>query len=181
MRHIVLVGLMGSGKTTVGARLAAALGWRHRDSDADLRDATGRTARELAEDDGIDRLHEMELQHLLGALGEAEPSVISAAASVIDEPRARAALDDPTIQVVWLRIDPATAARRAAPARGGDHRPAPEPLEDQARRRDPLFAELADVPIDVMSPEAAGGPDAVVERIIAALPAGDAMTGSGSG
>jgi shikimate kinase len=177
MRHIVIVGLMGSGKTTVGARLAAALGWRHRDSDADLEAATGRTARALAEADGIDRLHAMELQHLLDALAEPEPSVISAAASIIDEPRGRDALTDPTIEVVWLRIDPVTAARRAAP--GDDHRPAPEPLEDQARRRDPLFAGVADVPVDVAGPDASGGPDAVVQRILGALPASDAMTGSG--
>ena len=171
MRHIVVVGLMGSGKTTVGARLANALGWRHRDSDADLHDATGRTARELADDEGIERLHEMELQHLLDALADRDPSVISAAASVIDEPRARDALQDPTIEVVWLRIDPVTAERRAAP--GDDHRPAPEPLEDQARRRDPLFSSVADVPVDVAGP-AAGGPDDVVQRILATLPAGDA-------
>ena len=41
MGHIVLVGLMGSGKTTVGAALAAALGVPLRDSDADIERDTG--------------------------------------------------------------------------------------------------------------------------------------------
>ena len=154
-----------------------ALGWQHRDSDADLQARTGKTARELAAADGIDRLHEMELQHLLDALAEPEPSVISAAASVIDAPQGRAALEDPSIAVIWLRIDPQTARHRASP--GNAHRPAPEPLADQARRRDPLFASVADVAVDVAGPASPGGPDAIVERILAALPVGDAVTGGG--
>ena len=144
-RHLVVVGLMGSGKTTVGKAVAAALGRRHRDSDAELQAAHGRTARELGDDIGIERLHELELGLLLDALAAPEPSVISAAASTIDEPDGRAALAEPGVLVAWLRIDPASAARRARP---GDHRPQPEDLAVQAARRDPLFAAVADVVLD---------------------------------
>jgi shikimate kinase len=158
--HVVIVGLMGSGKTTVGAALAAALGRPHRDSDADLLAATGRTARELADDVGIVALHDLELRHLLDALGEPDPVVISAAASTIDEPAGRAALDDPGITVVWLRVDPAAAAARQA---ADDHRPLPEALEVQARRRDPLFTALADVVVDARRPI-----DEIVAAVLAA-------------
>ena len=48
MRHIVLVGLMGAGKTTVGRRLAARLGWPWHDSDAEITASTGLTVRELS-------------------------------------------------------------------------------------------------------------------------------------
>ena len=148
-RHIVVVGLMGSGKTTVGRALAAALGWRHRDSDAELGASHGRTARELADEIGVRRLHDLELRQLLDAVAASEPSVVSPAASIIDEPDGRAALAEPGVFVVWLRIDPTAAARRARP---GDHRPKPEPLAAQAARRDPLFAAAADVAIDAGQP-----------------------------
>ena len=155
--HIVIVGLMGSGKTTVGAAVAAALGRPHRDSDADLLAATGRTARELAVDIGIVPLHGLELQHLVDALAEPDPVVVSAAASTIDEPAGRAALADPAVTVVWLQVHPEAAVARHAP---DDHRPLPEALEIQAQRRDPLFAELADLAVDARRP---------VEEIVAAV------------
>ena len=148
-RHVVVVGLMGSGKTTLGKAVATALGWPHRDSDAELEAAHGRTARALGDDIGIERLHELELRLLLEALAAPEPSVISAAASTIDEPEGRAALAAPDVFVAWLRIDPETAARRARP---GDHRPKPEDLAVQAARRDPLFAAVADVVLDARRP-----------------------------
>ncbi len=148
-RHLVVIGLMGSGKTTVGKALAAALGWRHRDSDTELEATHGRTARQLGDDIGIERLHELELDLLLEALAAPEPSVVSAAASTIDEPDGRAALADPGVFVAWLRIDPTSAERRARP---GDHRPKPEDLAVQAARRDPLFAAVADVALDAGRP-----------------------------
>lgn len=147
-RHVVLMGLMGSGKSSVGAAVAAALGWPHRDSDVDLRTATGRSARQIAAADGIDALHALELDHLLDALATSGPSVISAAASVIDDPGARDALEDPSVLVVWLRVSAATAARRMTSA---DHRPRPEAVQVQAARRDPWFASVADLVIDADS------------------------------
>ena len=66
--HIVLVGLMGSGKTTVGAALAAALDVPLRDSDADIERERGLRGRDIAERDGIEALHALEARHLLDAL-----------------------------------------------------------------------------------------------------------------
>ena len=148
-RHIVVMGLMGSGKTTIGRALAERLGLPYRDSDADIEADEGRTAREIAATDGVERLHDLELAHLGRRLGEPGRSVISAAASVIDEPSARPLLEAPGVTVVWLRIDPATAARRAA---RGDHRPSPEPLVEQAARRDPVFRAVADIEVDAGLP-----------------------------
>jgi shikimate kinase len=159
--HLVVVGLMGSGKTTVGVALAEALGRPHRDSDADIESAHGRTAREIAATDGVDALHVLELAHLRQVLSDPTASVVSAAASVIDDPEGRELLARPGIAVVWLRIDPATAARRAS---RGDHRPSPEPLAAQAERRDPAFRAVADVEIDAGLPVAD-----IVEQVLAAM------------
>ena len=157
-RHVVLIGLMGSGKTTVGRALAEALGRPFRDSDADLLAQTGVSARDLAARDGVDALHALELGHVLDALRAPTPAVISAAASVIDDPRGRAALAAPGVRVAWLRIDPATAAARMI---GGDHRPIHEPLAAQAARRDPWFQAAASLVVDGAGDSA----EAIVDRL----------------
>ena len=157
--HVVLLGLMGSGKSTVGRALAKRLGRPFRDSDPDIEAATGRSAHDIAEEDGIDALHVLEVRHLLDALDATEPLVIAAAAYVIEDTTVQTALSDrERMTPIWLRGDPAILARQAAT---GDHRPDFGPLqstlEDQARRRDPLFEALDPITIDIgdESPEAA--------------------------
>jgi shikimate kinase len=150
--HVVVVGLMGSGKTVVGRRLAARLDWPWRDSDREIEAATGHTVRELRDRDGVDAMHALETRHLIDALGAPEPSVISAAASTVEVPECRAAMTAPGVAVVWLRARPETLARRFK-ARDS-HRPeygaSPEAfLAEQAERRNPLFASLDPIVIDV--------------------------------
>jgi shikimate kinase len=167
VRHIVLVGLMGAGKTTVGRRLADRLGWPWRDSDADIEAATGLTVRELRDRDGVDAMHDLEAAQLLHALAEPGGSVVSAAASVVDAEPCRTALSSPGVAVVWLRGSPAVLAARF-PA--GDHRPAygasPEAfLTQQAERREPLLRTLEPIVIDVDEVD----PDDAVAQVIEAL------------
>ena len=156
MGHIVLVGLMGSGKTTVGAALAAALGVQHRDSDTDIERETGMTGREHEARGGIDALHALEARHLLDALGGTEASVISTAASILDDPACRRALQDPAHLVVWLDASPAALMARLRP---DDHRPAIGPdmaevLERQTVQREPALREVADLTLDATRPPA---------------------------
>jgi len=167
VRHAVLVGLMGAGKTTVGRRLAARLGWEWHDSDAEIEAATGLTVRELRERDGVDAMHDLEAAQLLHALAGPGPSVISAAASVVDFEACRTALAAPDLAVIWLRGSPDVLADRF-PA--GQHRPAygasPSAfLEQQAERREPLLRALDPVVIDVDAID----PDEAVEQAIQAL------------
>jgi shikimate kinase len=77
--------------------------------------------------------------------------VICAAASVIENLAARAALREPGLLVIWLQASPALLAARFASL---PHRPiyGPDPeivARDQARVRDPLFAALEPIVIDV--------------------------------
>jgi shikimate kinase len=157
LRHIVLVGLMATGKTTVGRGLAEALGWPFSDSDAWIERELGKTVKALADEIGIDEMHELEAAHLLQALAEPGPSVIAAAASTIDNPTCREELADPGVTVIWLRGDPAALARRFDVQR---HRPrfglAPEQLlAEQAAERDPLFRALDPIVVDTDSRMAA--------------------------
>jgi shikimate kinase len=156
MGHVVLVGLMGSGKTTVGVPLAAALDVAYLDSDAEIRRETGLSARELAARDGIDVLHEREARHLLAALAHHAPSVISAAASTLDDPTCRASLRARRHLVVWLRASPADIATRLRP---DDHRPdfgadLKDVIERQAVRRTAALQEVADITLDATKPPA---------------------------
>jgi shikimate kinase len=117
--HVVLVGLMGSGKTTVGRRLAARLERQFVDGDEELERATGRTAREIADADGVPALLVLEARVLLDALARPVRAVIAAAASVVDDAGCRRALRSPGVTVVRLRARPDTLAARHA---GGSHR-----------------------------------------------------------
>lgn len=159
---------MASGKTTVGSRLAARLGWAWRDSDVDIEATSWLTVRELRERDGLDAMHAREAEHLLAALAAPERSVISAAASVIDEPACRAALAASDIAVLWLRAEPALLAERFGSP--DEHRPiyGPEPaafLAEQAARREPHLGGIGAHAIDI----AGLTPDELVARAIEAL------------
>jgi shikimate kinase len=149
--RIVLLGLMGSGKTTMGKALATKLAWPLLDSDFQLERSTGLTAREIRDADGTDALHRAEAAALLDALDGPGPAIVAAAASTIEDPAARAAIGRPGIIPIWLRASPAVLARRFG---GKAHRPIygsdPEAVaREQALVRDPLFAALNPIVIEV--------------------------------
>ena len=148
--HVVLLGLMGAGKTEVGRILAERLGRELVDGDDVLEEENGRTAREIAERDGLAALHRLEAVIVLEALARAEPAVIGPAASVIESPEVRDALR-PHL-VVWLT---ASAEHLAADVADGEHRPLvhdgdPLPImQRQLAVRQPLATELATLVLDV--------------------------------
>jgi shikimate kinase len=108
----------------------------------------GVPAATLARRGGIDALHRAEAAVLRDALTGASPAVVAAAASTIEDPEVRAALRHGAY-VVWLRADPdVLVARLPSPTRPfGDQDPA-RLVAEQARRRDPLFAQVADVTVE---------------------------------
>lgn len=145
-RPVVVLGLMGAGKTTVARGLAQRWHRPLRDSDEDLERTTGRTARELADVIGAEGLHDLEARHLLDNLRPGNPApVIAAAASTVENGGCREALTGAT--VVWIDPDRRDLLERVA---SGPHRPHYSPdlgrmLQDMDERRRPYFEQVANV------------------------------------
>lgn len=167
-RHLVVLGLMASGKTSLGRELARLLGRPLHDNDADIEATAGADVRTLALTEGVAAMHEREARHLLDALDSAEPSVITAAASAIERQDCRDALA--AAATVWLDVEPSVLARRFD---DGAHRPTfgrpiGELLVEQHRRRAPLFAAVATLVIHVGEHDRAG-PAELAQRALRAL------------
>jgi shikimate kinase len=163
--RIFLIGLMGSGKTTIGRRLAARTGWPYVDNDALVRDVAGRTAPEIEDAGGVDALHEAELAAFEHALTIAPPVIIGVAGFVVMDPELRARMRGAGT-VVWLRARPETLRTRVG-AGGGrrDDATSLDWIRDVVEERSPVFDEAADIAIDVDRLR----PRLVVEEIVQRL------------
>ena len=150
-RHIVLVGMMGSGKTTVGRMLASRLHRDLLDTDALIEVREGRSVRELFSSNGEDSFRAIEAEVLIESLANPKGAVIAAAGGVVLRRENREALHASGARVVWLRADPVVLAERV---KGGGHRPLLDAdPEGMLRRmhedREPLYREVADLIITV--------------------------------
>ena len=101
--RLLLVGMMGSGKTTVGHLAAARLGWPHLDSDAEVEQATGQSVPEIFVNQGEPAFRAAETAALVRALG-VEPVVVSVAGGAVLDPQNRQLIRE-SGTVVWLRAD----------------------------------------------------------------------------
>jgi shikimate kinase len=162
-----MLGLMGVGKTTIGSALGRELQWPVSDSDQAIEERCGATVRELKDRLGTAGMHQLEAQHLLRALDQEAASVICAAASVVDVPECRRALEGDSAYGVWLQGRAETLAERFA---GGAHRPvfgsdSEAVFRRQLGERSRWFAEVARhrVSVDGRTPEE------IVRDILAAL------------
>ena len=164
--HVFIVGMMGSGKTTVGRLLAERLGWRHLDSDEQVGRDTGQTVPEIFAQRGEPAFRAAEARALAAAAVMDTPTVVSVAGGAVLDPDNRHVLQHNGV-VVWLRARVDTLARRVGDGAGrpllGDD-PAAALRHLYAQRR-PVYQELAQVVVDVDDVDAR----TVAERVLAAL------------
>jgi shikimate kinase len=171
--RVLLIGMMGAGKTTVGKALATLLDWPYLDNDVLLERATGKDTRRLQEEDGEAALRRAESLSLTIALTEPGPLVASVAGGVITRP-----LDCERLRaggfVVWLRATIETLTHRVEgtdrPWLGDDPRGAVTRLY---AGRAALYESVATYVIDV---DTLPG-EQIAERIAAALTTAGAPAG----
>ena len=164
-RPVVLVGLMGVGKSTVGRRLAKRLGLSFVDSDAEIEDAAGYPAAEIFERYGETDFRDGE-RRLVARLIEGEVRVIATGGGAYIDQRTRELLNERAI-TIWLDAPVDILAERTsrrdtrAQLRNGDPKAVLERLADERR------ASYAQAHIHVRSGD--GAHKDVVEAIIQAL------------
>ncbi len=161
---VVLVGVPGAGKTTVGQALAERLGVAFRDTDADIERRAGRPIADIFVDDGEPEFRRMEVDAVAVALEECRGVLALGGGAVLD-PATRRSLAART--VVWLRVGLAAAAQRAGlstarPVLMGNVR---AQLRALMEARAPLYEEVATVTLDTDQMDV----DAAVDAVLAVL------------
>jgi shikimate kinase len=162
---VVLVGMPGAGKTSVGRRLAAALGVPFRDADIEIEAAAGCTISDIFELFGEEQFRAGE-RKVLARLLRDSPHVLATGGGAFMDATTRAKIKEKAISV-WLKADLNLLLERVTRK---DHRPllrTPDPraaMEKLLREREAVYSQ-AD--ITVMSDE--GPHETVVKRILAAL------------
>ncbi|MFO7533075.1 MAG: shikimate kinase [Candidatus Limnocylindrales bacterium] len=162
---IVLIGMMGCGKSTVGRALAERTGWRYLDNDELVRAFTGRAAEEIDATDGEAALHRAEADALRYALTMPPPLILSVAAWVAADPGSQALLRAAPA-VVYLRAR--TETLRARIGKGAGRRQDATDMDwlrTRHAQRDAGYRRVATLTIDTDELAA----DAIAQHILEAL------------
>ncbi|HEV7758049.1 MAG TPA: shikimate kinase [Acidimicrobiales bacterium] len=148
-RHVVLVGLPGAGKTSVGRRLAKELDRPFADADEQLELTAGHTIPRIFRERGEEAFRQLETEVLTDLLGRGSPIVIASGGGTIIHERNRVLMSEHAV-VIWLRASAEFLVGRTDPT----HRPllAEDPLAAYARlesERTGLYDEVADAVVDI--------------------------------
>jgi shikimate kinase/3-dehydroquinate synthase len=144
MQMIVLIGLSGSGKTTVGKLLAQALGWHYIDLDQQIEQQTGQTIVSLFATEGEAAFRALERDELAKALDKTQV-VVATGGGVVEDAANRELLRAQAFNV-WLHTPVAILLERLSDKADRPllaKAPATS-LQQMAERRMPLYAEIAD-------------------------------------
>lgn len=146
MNNIVLIGMPGAGKSTVGVVLAKRLGCRFVDSDIVIQEKTGLLLHEIIEKQGLDGF--LKVENEVNASLEAKRSVIATGGSVIYGKEAMEHLKE-TGMVVYLKLSYPAVERRLGDLneRGVAVREG-QSLLDLYRERVPYYERYADIILD---------------------------------
>lgn len=156
MENIILIGMPGCGKTTVGASLANILSRPLKDADAELEQAVGRKITEILPTDGEASFRSLESETLLD-LGKQSGLVIATGGGCVTIPNNYEKLHR-NGTIVWLKRDLDLLPTDGRPLSQTGH------LQEMYQKRAPLYARFAD-----FSVENSGDPQETAEEIIQIL------------
>lgn len=156
MENIILIGMPGCGKTTVGASLAKILSRPLKDADAELEQAVGRKITEILLTDGEASFRSLESETLLN-LGKQSGLVIATGGGCVTIPNNYEKLHR-NGTIVWLKRDLDLLPTDGRPLSQTGH------LQEMYQKRAPLYARFAD-----FSVENSGDPQETAEEIIRIL------------
>ena len=164
-KTLVLVGMMGAGKTSVGRRLAGILGVPFRDADVEIESAAGCTINEIFERYGEPAFRSGERKVIARLLTD-PPHVLAAGGGAFIDEETRQRIKEHAVSI-WLRAPLDLLIQRVLRK---DTRPllrntdSKATLERLLREREPIYAEA-----DLVIESDEGPHDVVVKRIVAAL------------
>lgn len=175
--HVALVGLPGSGKSTIGRQLARRLGRPFIDTDHVIEQRVGLSIREFFEREGEESFRDLE-QSVIDELTLGEPCVLSTGGGAVLRPANRQHLKQRT-QAVYLHSAPEEVFRRLRHDRNRPLLQVPDPLarlRELYTLRDPLYRESARFVVETGRPSVATLVNMVVTQLELAgvLPAPDA-------
>ena len=174
-KSVVLVGLMGAGKTCIGKRLGKRLGMEFVDADQEIEVAADRTVSEIFAQFGEQAFRDGERRVIARLLLE-HPRVIATGGGAFMDPETRANARRSGVSV-WLKADIEILLQRVSRRNnrplleGGDKH---QKLRDLMQLRDPTYAE-ADLIVDTGNEP----PDSTVQKVLDALKGLDAPPDSG--
>ncbi len=145
-RCLVLVGMAGAGKSTLGAVLARKLGWPQLDTDRLIEATCGKNLQDIVDEKGVEEFLRIEEDVVAGLC--VRRCVISTGGSVVYGPRAVAKLRE-SGPIVFLHIGLDVFLSRVGDASGRGFARAPgKTMEDVFAERQPLYRNAAELTVD---------------------------------
>ena len=158
-RSVVLVGMMGAGKSSVGRRLAGRLGVPFVDADAEIESAAAMTIAEIFARHGEPEFRKGEAR-VIARLLDSGPQVLATGGGAVMDPATRALIAEKSISI-WLKADLEVLLRRT---KRRAERPLADRISSLLPQREPFYAQSDITVISRDDPH-----DTVVEDVIAEL------------
>ncbi len=159
-RSIVLVGMMGAGKSSIGRRLASRLGIPFIDADTEIESAAGMTIPEIFEKHGEPYFRAGEAR-VIARLLENGPQVLATGGGSVMDAQTRALIGEKGVSI-WLKADIDVLLKRT---KRRNDRPLVEKIRDLLPLREPLYAQS-----DIIIQSRDEPHDTIIDEIMGELP-----------
>jgi shikimate kinase len=159
-RSIVLIGMMGAGKSSIGRRLAGRLGIPFIDADAEIESAAGMTIPEIFEKHGEPYFRAGEAR-VIARLLDNGPQVLATGGGSVMDPQTRALIGQKGISI-WLKADIDVLLKRT---KRRNDRPLVEKIKDLLPVREPIYAQA-----DIVIQSRDEPHDTIIDEIMGELP-----------